>query len=132
MVRIKKIAVALFITSSLFAQKEDASYTKADYLRGSITPEREWWDLNYYHLDIEVEPDKKYISGKNTIRYKVLKSNQIMQIDLQPPMEIEKIMSDGEELSFKSSGNVHLILLDKKQEEGDFNEIEVYYSGYPK
>ncbi len=130
--RIKRIIAALFITSSLCAQKEDTSYTKADYLRGSITPEREWWDLNYYHLDIEVEPDKKYISGKNTIRYKVLKSKQIMQIDLQPPMKIEKVMSDDEELSFKSSGNVHLILLDKKQEEGDFNQIEVYYSGYPK
>jgi len=130
--RMKKIFIAFLITGSLFAQEEDKSYTKADYLRGSITPEREWWDLNYYHLDIEVEPDKKYISGKNTIRYKVLKSEQIMQIDLQPPMEIEKVMSDGEELSFKSSGNVHLILLDKKQKEGDFNQIEVYYSGYPK
>jgi aminopeptidase N len=132
MIRIKKIAVAFFITGSLLAQQDDTSYTKADYLRGSITPEREWWDLNYYHLDIEVAPDKKYISGKNTIRYKVLKSKQIMQIDLQPPMEIEKVMGNGKELAFKSSGNVHLILLDKKQEEGDFNEIEVYYSGYPK
>lgn len=128
----KKILIALLITGSLFGQEEGKSYTKADYLRGSITPEREWWDLNYYHLDIEVEPDKKYISGTNTIRYKVLKSEQVMQIDLQPPMEIEKVMSNGEELSYKSSGNVHLILLDKKQNVGDFNEIEVYYSGYPK
>ena len=128
----KKIFLALLITGSLFAQKEDKNYTKADYLRGSITPEREWWDLNYYHLDIEVEPDKKYISGKNTIRYKVLKSEQVMQVDLQPPMKIDKIISDGKELSYKSSGNVHLVLLDKKQEKGDFNEIEVYYSGFPR
>ena len=23
--------------------------TRQDSLRGSITPEREWWDLTYYH-----------------------------------------------------------------------------------
>ena len=132
MYRIKKILIALCITGSLFAQHEETGYTKAEFLRGSITPEREWWDLNYYHLDIEVEPDKKYISGKNLIRYKVLESKQIMQIDLQSPMKIEKIMDNGEELAFKSSGNVHLVLLDKKQNKGDYNEIEVYYSGYPK
>ena len=51
--------------------------TRQDSLRGSITPEREWWDLTYYHLDIKVEPDKKYISGSNTIGYKVLKLNSV-------------------------------------------------------
>ena len=30
--------------------------TRQDSLRGSITPEREWWDLTYYHLDIKVNP----------------------------------------------------------------------------
>jgi len=128
----KHIIIALLISGSILAQDNEKGYSKADYLRGSITPEREWWDLNYYHLDIEVEPDKKYISGKNTIRYKVLNSKQIMQIDLQQPLEIEKVISEGEELSFKRNGNVYLILLDKIQNKGDFNEIIVYYSGNPK
>ena len=132
MSRFKSVLIILFITGSLFSQEDETNVTKADFLRGSITPEREWWDLNYYHLDIEIEPEKKYISGKNLIRYKVLKPNQIMQIDLQPPMVIEKIISEGKELAFKNSGNVHLVLLDKKQIKGDFNEIEVYYSGKPK
>ena len=56
--------------------------TRQDTLRGSITTEREWWDLTYYHLDIKVDPDKKFISGSNTVGYKVLKSNKTMQIDL--------------------------------------------------
>ncbi|KPM33149.1 Peptidase M1 family protein [Croceitalea dokdonensis DOKDO 023] len=114
-----------------FAQ-EDLSYTKDDFLRGSITPERQWWDVNFYHLDIEVQPDKKYISGSNTIRYKVLQPNTVMQIDLQPPMMIDSIISSGKELSFKSSNNVHLVLLEDEQIPGDFNELTVYYSGNPK
>jgi len=55
-----------------------------------------------------------------------------MQIDLQPPMRIEKVISNSKELSYRSSGNVHLILLNEKQIPGEFNEITIYYSGNPK
>ena len=71
--------------------EDKLSPTRQDSLRGSITPEREWWDLTYYHLDIKVEPDKKYISGSNTVGYKVLKSYKTMQIDLQEPMKITSV-----------------------------------------
>ena len=30
------------------------TFTKQDTLRGSITKERVWWDVTYYHLDIKV------------------------------------------------------------------------------
>jgi len=123
--------VAYFCFFGVFAQQE-LNYSKADFLRGSITPEREWWDLNYYHLDIEVQPESKYISGKNTIHYTVLEPNKVMQIDLQPPMKIEKVTAYGKELSFKSSGNVHLVLLEKNQKKGEKKQITVHYSGYPK
>ncbi|WP_350285421.1 M1 family metallopeptidase [uncultured Croceitalea sp.] len=128
----KPILAVFSLLSIAFYAQDDLSYTKDDFLRGSITPEREWWDLNYYHLDIEVKPNEKFISGKNTIRYQVLKSHDVMQIDLQPPMKIEKIIGEGEELSFKSSGNVHTVLMNKEQVEGDFNELTIYYSGNPK
>ena len=108
------------------------TFTEQDTLRGSITPERAWWDLNYYHLDIEVNADDKYISGSNTIRYKVLEPNQVLQIDLQPPLVIEKVTQDGKELKIKHNGNAHFIQLKKKQKINDFNEVIVYYSGHPK
>ena len=31
------------------------NFTRQDTLRGSITPQRAWWDLTYYHLDIIVD-----------------------------------------------------------------------------
>ncbi|EAR01649.1 aminopeptidase M1 family protein [Maribacter sp. HTCC2170] len=107
-------------------------FTEQDTLRGSITPERAWWDLNYYHLDIEVKPDEKYISGTNLIRYKVLEEEKVLQIDLQPPLQIEKVTQDGKKLKVESNGNAHFIKLRKKQKKGDFNEIIVHYSGHPK
>ncbi len=131
MIKNLQVLVLGLCFTALFSQ-EDLSYSKADFLRGSITPEREWWDLHYYHLDVQVEPDSRYISGTNTIHYTVLKSNSVMQIDLQPPMKIEKVTASGKELNYKSSGNVHLVLLEEKQEVGAKNSITVHYSGYPR
>ncbi|MEO9893150.1 M1 family metallopeptidase [Aurantibacter sp.] len=123
------IAVFVFICSNIFAQE----FTMQDTLRGSITPERAWWDLNYYHLDLEVNPDEKFIAGSNTIRYKVLENKKkLLQVDLQPPLKIEKVTQDGKVLKITSKGNAHFVHLKKKQVKGEFNEVIVHYSGKPK
>ncbi len=106
--------------------------TRQDTLRGSITPEREWWDLTYYHLDIKVEPDKKFISGSNTVGYKVLKSNKMMQIDLQEPMKITYVEADGKSLKFNREGNAYFIELKQRQKKNDINYIKINYEGFPK
>ncbi len=119
---------ALLMTLTTFGQQ----LTEQDTLRGSITPEREWWDLNYYDLYVDVNPERKYISGENTIRYKVLEPKQVLQIDLQPPLKIEKATQDGKELKVEDHGNAHFVQLLKPQRKGDFNELTVTYSGHPK
>ncbi|WP_222984509.1 M1 family metallopeptidase [Flagellimonas meishanensis] len=108
------------------------NFTRQDTLRGSITPEREWWDLNYYHLKVEVDPNNEFISGSNTVRYQVLKPSNILQIDLQEPMQIASVTQDGKKLDFTSEGAAHFIELNKKQRPGDFNQIEIEYSGHPR
>lgn len=127
----KKLALLLSITFCISSIAQ--TFTEQDTLRGSITPERAWWDLNYYHLNIEVQPDTKYISGSNTIRYKVLKNkNQVLQVDLQQPLKIEKVTQDGIALKVVSNGNAHFVHLNKKQKKGKFEEIIIHYAGHPK
>ena len=125
-----KIKFLVFLLIGSLCQGQQ--FTEQDTLRGSITGERAWWDLNYYHLNIEVKPDEKFISGSNTIRYKVLNAEQVLQVDLQPPLKIEKVIQDGVELDFSSKINAHFVKLKKEQIVGDFNEIVVHYSGKPK
>ncbi|MFT4660782.1 MAG: aminopeptidase N [Patiriisocius sp.] len=124
------VLLIVLLTHTLFGLAQ--VYTEADSLRGSITEERIWWDLNYYHLDIEVLPEKRYIQGSNTIRYKVLEANDRMQIDLQSPLRITKIVQKGKELQFESKGNAHIIQLQQSQNIGDYNELIVHYEGQPK
>ena len=81
--------------------KSETVFTHQDTLRGTITKERAWWDLKYYHLDVKVNPAEKTITGSNTVKYTVLSENNKMQIDLQEPMQIYKVTQDGKELKFE-------------------------------
>ena len=111
---------------------QEYEFTKQDTLRGSITPERAWWDLTYYHLDIAVDLDNKFIKGSNTIEYKVLEPNKKLQVDLQSPLKITKFEQNGKELTFSSEGSAHFINLIDKQRKGKINSVKVYYEGNPK
>ncbi|MBL6590306.1 MAG: M1 family metallopeptidase [Flavobacteriaceae bacterium] len=111
---------------------QEYKFTKQDTLRGSITPERAWWDLTYYHLDIAVDLDNKFIKGSNTIEYKVLEPNKKLQVDLQSPLRITKVEQNGKELTFSSEGSAHFINLIDKQRKGKINSVKVYYEGNPK
>ena len=128
----KKITATLMLAIGLSSYAQQQNYTEQDSLRGSITPERSWWDLNFYNLSVEVKPDEKFISGSNIISYKVLEERQRLQVDLQPPLIIEKITQEGENLEWESNGNAHFVTLKKPQLKGEINEIKVYYSGHPK
>ncbi|PXX29844.1 M1 family metallopeptidase [Arenibacter sp. ARW7G5Y1] len=128
----KKITATLMLAIGLSSYAQQQNYTEQDSLRGSITPERSWWDLNFYNLSVEVKPDEKFISGSNIIRYTVLEERQRLQVDLQPPLIIEKITQEGENLEWESNGNAHFVTLKKPQLKGEINEIKVYYSGHPK
>ncbi|NVK51353.1 MAG: M1 family metallopeptidase [Flavobacteriaceae bacterium] len=121
-----------FTISAQTVTSQKNNFTRQDTLRGSITPERIWWDLKYYHLDVQVFPKTKSIKGKNTIQYTVLQSANIMQIDLQKPLKITKVTQNNTELKVVSEGNAHFIHLQKKQTVGAVNSVTVYYEGKPK
>lgn len=130
-----KIIPAIFIVFLLFNLKINAQtkmFTHQDTLRGAISKEREWWDLKFYHLEVRVNPGDSSLTGKNSVRYKVIKPYNVMQIDLQPPLRITKITQDNSQLKFTNDGNAYFVKLDKKQKKGALNEIQISYEGKPK
>jgi len=107
-------------------------FTRADTLRGSITPERAWWDVLRY--DITIKPDfiHKFTSGDNLITYQVTSTNQpAMQIDLQQPLSIDSIILDKKEhLRFTREGNAWHVHT-PKQALYSVHQIQVYFQGHP-
>lgn len=118
------------LAQGIFGDKNN--FTRQDTLRGTITDERSWWDLNYYHLDIKVDPEKRTIKGSNTVGYTVLNSNKLMQIDLQEPLNITSVKQNNKSLNFTREGNAYFIELKKKQKVGKVNYITIEYEGKPK
>ncbi len=123
------VGLPLLFNSSALAQK---TATRADSLRGSITPERAWWDLKHYDLTIKIDPSTKSIKGSNKITYEVLSEATVLQIDLQEPLKIMAITQGGEPLTFRREGAVHWVTLRKKQEVGKVEQVLISYEGMPK
>ena len=126
------ISLLLIFTTLSSGLAQQSNFSKQDTLRGSITPERVWWDLLHYNLDFKVSPSSKSIEGSNLIRYEVLSQNQLMQIDLQPPMEITSVLENNKKLNYNREGNVYYIQLKKNQQIGAINEITIHFKGAPK
>jgi aminopeptidase N len=125
------LAITGFLyNGQLFCQKP--VFTHQDTLRGSVTPEREWWDLTYYHLDIKVNPADSTVAGNNTVTYRVLKPFKRMQIDLQPPMMLTGASMNNKTLSYTREGNVYWIDITENQEPGKVYSLKLTYGGKPK
>src|SRR5262245_7265302 len=94
----------LIFCVSAFAQT--GPVTRQETLRGSVTPEREWWDVQHYDLAVQFMPATRSIKGSNVITFKTLKTGSKMQIDLQEPLTITKVLHNGTSLKFEREGNV--------------------------
>ena len=117
---------------SCIAQEKAADeFSRQDRLRGSITPERAWWDLLKYELSVTFYPEEKRICGSNTIHFRVLENGRRMQIDLQNPLEIQRVIWDKSEVELTREGNVFWLDFPLELEAGEEHQITVDYAGTP-
>lgn len=128
------IISSLLTTNSASAElfpKHAIDDHQQNIFRGTITPERAWWDLTHYNLDIAVDPESKSIAGTNTMKYKVLSESKRLQIELQPPMQLTKVEQNGKVLSVEQLGYSYFIKLEAEQEIGQEYQLTMHFSGIP-
>ena len=128
------LTVLLLATICTYAQPlhQKSRFTHQDTLRGSITPERAWWDVVSYAIEVAPDFTSKTIQGKNEIRFKVLKAAKRMQIDLQEPMEISRAHMAKENLKMRREGNVYYIDFPQNLKEGSLQSITLTFKGKPR
>lgn len=129
---VSRYSLFLFASLVLFFASAQATFTHQDTLRGSITPERGWWDLLHYDLKVEVDISNKFISGSNAILFKVVAPSKRMQIDLQPPMQITRVLYGGKELTVEDDGNAHFLVFEKPLKTGSTQEVTIFFEGNPR
>jgi aminopeptidase N len=105
--------------------------TQADILRGGYGPYRANNDLLFYHLDLRVDPEKKFISGTNTIRFKMLQDGTRIQLELYPTMKIDGIAMGKTTLKYERDGVTFFVDFPQTLRAGHTYSIDVHYSGSP-
>jgi aminopeptidase N len=135
----------LWVASTAQCQRVRPQFTHQDTLRGTITPERAWWDVLRY--DISIQPDflQQSIRGSNKITFAIIQGGiRTMQIDLQKPLVIDSAVSGGQQLRFaRVDTNAWFVYFDKlpgraeksKGSGGDLvptADLSIYYHGNPR
>ena len=128
----------LFFHSLLFIsvgqplhQKQE--FTHADTLRGTITPERAWWDVTHYNLQVSFNFNKRSIAGYNIISYKIVSAPaKEMQVDLQAGLDIDSVIYENKSLSFRRDGNAYFVAVPSAANKAKTQMIAVYYHGIPR
>src|SRR4051812_7203806 len=123
----------------------------ANILRGAYGRYRANNDLLTYLLDIRIDPVKKFISGKNTIRFRMLSDDTRIQLDLYDNLNIDRIefapdwekrprnLTPGSErlievtdLKYERDSGAVFIDFPQTLKAGRTYRIDFYYSGTPK
>ncbi len=114
----------LFDFSSEFSVSRGGAYEQNPLLHK--------YDVNFYKLDVYVEPDTQYIEGTVTINAKV--NSQFLDtlvFELKHNMNVKQVLVDDSECSFSHTGNEIHIYLDNSLNGGDYFEAKIAYSGSP-
>ena len=106
-------------------------FTRADTLRGYLSPLRSCYDIRYYHLDVKVDISNKFISGSNLFRFTAVEDFSKLQFDLFDNLKVEKVVFHGKPLPFKREFNAVFIDFPEVIKKGLSDEFIVYYSGNP-
>jgi aminopeptidase N len=126
---------SLFTCLSLLAisvaAQAPARPSRADILRGAYSPHRANNDLLSYALDIRVDPEKKFISGKNTIRFRMLKDDTRIQLDLFANLRVDKILQGATALQYSRELGTVFVDFPATLKKGSVQSIDFYYSGSP-
>src|SRR5579872_3339730 len=107
-------------------------FTHADTLRGSITPERAWWNLLKYDLQVTPDFNNQTLSGENAITFQAIAPGHVMQIDLQEPMNLSTATWGKKKLSFTREGNVFHLRWPRELKTGEIETVRLTFEGKPR
>lgn len=125
------LSLAAALSLSAQTPAPPAAPTHADILRGGYGPYRANNDLLFYHLDVRVDPEQKTLSGKVTIRFKMLQDATRIQLDLHEALHVDKILLGDSELKYERDSGAVFVDFPETLHAGRTYSIDFYYSGHP-
>ena len=126
----KALYLSLFFIGLQQIQAQD-TFTRKDSLHGGLRLERTCFDVQYYNLNIKINPAEKSILGYNEILFKVVENTKKIQIDLFENMQVDSIVFNNKKLEYKREYDAVFIDFPKELLKNSEQKIKFYYSGKP-
>lgn len=111
--------------------EEKTNFTRADTLRGTLSPLRTCYDVKFYDLHIALNPDDRVLWGYNDISFAATANFDQLQIDLFDFWQIDSIIFERKQLLYKREFNAVLVTMPRKVAKGERGAVRCYYSGKP-
>lgn len=115
----------------LHAQTDQEIFTYADTLRGMLSPLRDCYDVNYYHLDVKLNIEQQAISGSNLFVFTAQRDFTELQFDLYANLHIDSIIYQKKRISYTRRANAVFMTFPKTISRGNTDRFLVYYGGKP-
>jgi aminopeptidase N len=105
--------------------------TRGDFLRGEYGRYRANNDLLHYTLDVRVDPDRKFLSGTNSIRFRMLNDDTRIQLDLFANLNVDDIRLGDTSLKYTRELNAVFVDFPQPLRAGREYTVDFRYSGTP-
>ena len=133
--RLQKLLIAVLVLASLGAKAQlgvpKETFTRADSLRGYLSPLRTCYDIDYYHLDVKFDIANKFISGSTLFKFTTVSDFTKLQFDLFANLKVEKVVYKGKDLPFTREYNAVFVTFPATIKKGSKQAFKVYFSGNP-
>lgn len=136
---IKVICISFFIVHCSLFIAFAQPFTHADTLRGSLNPNRTWWEVKRYDIDVTPDYATKTIKGKTSISFYDSGLGHTLQVDLQQPLTVDSVVAvdnENKKIQFSRNNNIFLVYyrdsLAKYKIRPGIRKIAVYYHGQPR
>ncbi|MEM9832644.1 MAG: carboxypeptidase-like regulatory domain-containing protein [Bacteroidota bacterium] len=106
-------------------------FTRADTLYGTLTPDLACYDVNYYDLTLDIDPNEEWIKGTSAIHFTVVEATKKIRIDLLEYLDIHSIQFEDKDLAFERDLDAVYVSFPDTLKAGSSARILVSYEGHP-
>ena len=104
---------------------------------GKLSSAQASYDVNFYDLKLQINPEEKFISGKLTVEAKIVQPINEFILDLDSMLQVEMVRQvtpskTFQKLAFKHINGKIIITLTHTFQPGEYTKLEVWYSGKPR
>ena len=138
----KKIAFSLIALLSVYVSIAQVDTVFSDYqinekkraekiMAFNANPNTQNYDIKYHKLEVTINPNQYFISGKVTSRFIPTENLNTIVFDLSHQLNVSQVKQGTSTLTFTQSNNQLTIQLAQTVNEGGQGEVEITYSGTP-